>query len=105
LREVRFSSAIGCVSHREMLKKSIGRIDGESIPDPRFAEKISRLGRVWLDLLAQLSHQDPQVFRLVHGVRSPDRLQDDTMRQDTVGIMSEQGEQLEFLWRQPDLIG
>src|SRR5262245_56465768 len=56
----------------------------EAIADPRLAEQISRTGRIVLDLLPQLSHQNPQMLRFVDSVWSPDRLENHAVGQDAI---------------------
>ena len=55
-------------------------------------------------LLAELRHERPQMFGLLHGVRAPDGLEDRAMRQDAVGISRQQRQQLELLRRQANLL-
>src|SRR6188768_1891192 len=74
----------------------------EPVPHPRLTEQVPRRGRIWLDLLTQLRDQRPDVLGLFDRVRSPDRLQDHTMREHAVMIAREQREQLELLRRETD---
>ena len=60
--------------------------------------------RIGFDLLPQLSHEHPEVFRLVHRVRAPDRFQDDAVRQHAPRIAHQQREQLEFLRRESNFL-
>ena len=58
---------------------------------------------VGLDLLAELRHQRPQMFGLLDGVGSPDRLENRAMCQHAIVVAGEQRQQLELLRREPDL--
>ena len=78
-------------------------VRGEPVADPGLAEDVLGGGRIGFDLLAELGHQRPQMFRLFNRVRSPDRLQDRAMGQHAVVIPGQQRQELEFLGRQPDL--
>ena len=50
----------------------------EAIADAEFGHQDARLGRVGLDLLAQLAHEDAQVVRVVDVRRAPHFLEQDT---------------------------
>src|SRR5207302_11429580 len=78
----------------------VRRIADESISYPRLIEQISGPGRIDLDLLAELPHQHPEVLRLVHAARAPDRPENGAMRQDTVGMLREEGQQPEVFGRE-----
>ena len=46
----------------------------KAVPEPRFGQQVTGLGRLRLDFLAQLVNEDPQVLYLISVVRSPDGL-------------------------------
>src|SRR5579862_350126 len=75
----------------------------QPVSDPRLADDVTRPGDVGLDLLSQLADQHPEVFRLIDGVRSPDRLEDDAMREDAAGMPGQQGQQVELFRREANL--
>ena len=61
------------------------------------------LGRVGLDLLAQLIDEDAQVFGLVAVVRTPHGLQDFAMGHGTAGVRHQVAQDLELLRREADV--
>src|SRR5947208_1354700 len=76
----------------------------ESISYPGLGDEIPRVGRIRLELLAQLTEEDAQVLRLLLRGLSPYRLQQNSMRDDAVRVAREVDEQIELLRRQPHLI-
>src|SRR5436190_14060355 len=74
----------------------------EAVSDPRLAQEISRIGRVGLDLLAQLRHERPQVLRLFDGIRPPDGLENRAVGENSIAIVCKQGQQLKLFRREAD---
>src|SRR2546426_145895 len=62
------------------------------------------MGRVGLDLLSQLCHQHPQMFRLVDRIRPPHGFQDCAMREYSIRTARQEREQLEFLGRKTNFV-
>src|SRR5205814_7598354 len=77
---------------------------GESIADPWLAEEIPRARAVALDFPAERCHEHAQVFGLVYRVRTPNRLQNRAMGQDTPRPLCKEQQEVELLRRQPDLL-
>ena len=75
----------------------------ESVPNPRFADEVSRIPRIGLDLLPELSDEHPQVLRLIDGVAAPDGLQDGAMGEHAVGVPRQERKQLELFRCEPNL--
>jgi hypothetical protein len=57
------------------------------------------MSRVWLDLLAQLIHEDAQVLHLISVIRTPDRLQELGLRERPTRISNQLLQQFELFWR------
>src|SRR5262249_38091964 len=49
----------------------LGAVGREAVADPWFADQISGIRGIGLDLLTQLANQDPEVLRLADRIRSP----------------------------------
>src|SRR5260221_9894323 len=75
----------------------------EAVADPRFGHEIPRVGRVGLELLAKLSHEDAQVLGLLLRRFAPYGLEQRAVRQHTAGMPRHVQEQFELLRGQPHL--
>src|SRR5207249_3860395 len=58
-----------------------GSIRGEPIADALLGQQVTRLGGVRLDLAPQARHENAQVVRLLHVVRSPDPFEKEPVRE------------------------
>src|SRR5262245_65647194 len=76
----------------------------KAITDPRFGEDVARFGGIRLDLLAQLTDEDAQVFGLFDVIAAPDRSEQRAMSEDFVGVADEIDEQVIFFRRQMQLL-
>ena len=81
-----------------------GSVLGEPIADPGLGPDVLRLRGIALYLAAERVDQHSQVLGLIDGVRTPDGLQDDAMREHAARVLREEQQQLELLRRQPDLL-
>src|SRR4030095_5000649 len=76
----------------------------EPVTHPGLADQVPRMRCVGFDLLAQLSHQHPEMLGVIGGMNAPDGRQDHVVRQDAIGMSGEIREELEFLRCQPNLV-
>src|SRR5262249_26333460 len=75
----------------------------KAITDPRFGENVTRFGGIRLDLLAQLTDEDAQVFGLFDVIAAPDRSEQRAMSENFIGVADEINEQVVFFRRQMQL--
>src|SRR5271156_3713761 len=73
----------------------------KSVNHPRLGLDVLA-ARFALELLAQLTHEDPQVLGLMRGLRTPDYRQQRAMGHHLAGIASQVQQQIEFLRREMD---
>src|SRR4051812_1327450 len=73
----------------------------ELVAHPRLGDEIPRVGRIGLELLAELSHEHAQVLRLFLRGFAPDGFEQRPVRQHAARVPGHVEEQLEFLRRQP----
>src|SRR6266542_5828190 len=91
--------------HKLLLKKRKGESGAriEAISNPRLGLDILRRTGVRLDLLAQLSNENAQIFRLLHAVGSPYGRQQGSVSDHAVGVLGEIEQQIEFFGREVNL--
>src|SRR4030095_12588136 len=69
-----------------------------------FRQQIPRSSRITLDLAPKRSDEHAQVLGLVDGIWSPDGLQNGAMCEHPARMLREEQQEIEFLWREPDLL-
>src|SRR5262245_7586674 len=62
----------------------------QAISDPKLGQEYPRLGRVDLDLLPELAHEDTQIMRVVQMGRPPDLLEQELVGDDVAGMLRQQ---------------
>ena len=72
----------------------------QPIADAELGQQDARLGRIVLDLLPQLAHEDAQIVRVVQVRRAPHFLEQELVGHDVAGVLGEQLQQPVFLRRQ-----
>ena len=65
---------------------------------------MTRMRGIDLDLPSKLAHQYPEVLRLIHRIRPPDRFQDRSVREHAIVVPRKQRQQVEFLRRQSNFL-
>src|SRR5207302_7869204 len=84
-------------------RRGEGVMRGQAVADAELGQKDARLGRVLLDFLPQLAHEDAQIMGVMHVRRSPHLLEEILVGHDIAGVLGEDLQKPVFLRRQRDL--
>src|SRR5262249_9795492 len=76
----------------------------EPVADPWLGENVTRVRRVGLDLLSQLSNEDAQILSLFSVITAPNRTEQRMVSQDFVCVPDKVSHQFTFLGRQAELL-
>src|SRR6266481_2985252 len=72
----------------------------KSISQPRFGQDVARVGRIFLNFLAQLIYYHAKVLRFLAVIRAPNRLQHPLMRKRLPMLKDESAQEVEFFGSQ-----
>src|ERR1019366_1621640 len=68
----------------------------EAVSHPRLGDDVARGGGVGFQLLAQLSHEDAEIFDLLRTLSSPDGAQESAVVHDLARTPCQEDEQVKF---------
>src|SRR5204863_8953666 len=94
LADVRFTAKVHIHCEYTLIRRGDGSLGRhEPISDTEFGQQDARLGRIDLDLLPQLAHEDAQIMRVVQVRRAPDLLEQELVGDDVSRVLRQELQQ------------